>query len=156
MRQVDKHEIQLASLPSLEDQKKVVSKALIIDRSWKKLQGWKEKFLSRAGKEVLLKSVIQAIHTYLMGVYKLSSTIIQRIYSFMARFWQGKNSDQRRTHQKSWAMLCTPKCLGGMGFCDLEVFNEALLGRQAGSSLGMGKRGYRPGPGNLRGPKFCL
>ncbi|XP_058736181.1 uncharacterized protein LOC131608553 [Vicia villosa] len=34
---------------------------LVIERVWKKLKGWKEKFLSRAGKEVLIKAVAQAI-----------------------------------------------------------------------------------------------
>jgi len=34
------------------------------DRVWKKLKGWKEKFLSIAGREVLIKSVVQAIPTY--------------------------------------------------------------------------------------------
>ncbi|XP_059436088.1 uncharacterized protein LOC132169016 [Corylus avellana] len=36
----------------------------IIDRVWKRLQDWKLKFLSQAGKEILLKAVIQAIPTY--------------------------------------------------------------------------------------------
>lgn len=55
----------------------------------------KEKFLSRAGKEILLKSVIQAIPTHLMGVYKLLVSVIQRIHSIMAGFWLGQNGDKQ-------------------------------------------------------------
>ncbi|XP_021731316.1 uncharacterized protein LOC110698225 [Chenopodium quinoa] len=98
---------------------------------WKKLQGWKEKLLSWARKEVLLKSVIQAIPTYLMGVYKFPSSVIDRIESAMARSFWGQKGTRRKIHWKSWASLCTPKCLGGMGFRDLSDINDALLGRQA-------------------------
>lgn len=30
-------------------------------------------------------------------------------------------------HGKSLEFLCMPKCLGGMGFGDLRVFNKVLL-----------------------------
>ena len=41
------------------------------ERVWKKLQGWKEKLLSQAGREILIKSVIQAILTYTTSCFKL-------------------------------------------------------------------------------------
>lgn len=39
-------------LPTMFDQSKRISFAALRDRVWKKLQGWKEKLLSRAGKPV--------------------------------------------------------------------------------------------------------
>ena len=38
----------------------------IKDRVWKKLNGWNTKKLSRAGKEILLKTVAQAIPTFVI------------------------------------------------------------------------------------------
>jgi hypothetical protein len=43
----------------------------IIDKVWKKLHDWKLKFLLQAGREILLKAVIQAIPTYCMSVFLL-------------------------------------------------------------------------------------
>lgn len=56
------------------------------DKIWKELQGRKEKLLSRAGKEVLLKVVVQAIPTYLMGVHKIPVGVIRTLHAAMARF----------------------------------------------------------------------
>lgn len=79
-----------------------------MDRVWKKLQGWKEKLLSRVGKEVLLKSVIQDIPTYLMGLYRFLVAVIQSIHLAMDWFWWSKKGNKKAMHWKSWDMLCIP------------------------------------------------
>jgi hypothetical protein len=42
------------------------------DRIWKKIQVWLEKLLETSGKEVLTKSVVQAIPTFSMSCFKLA------------------------------------------------------------------------------------
>ncbi|XP_048492579.1 uncharacterized protein LOC125493354 [Beta vulgaris subsp. vulgaris] len=131
MRQVDRHQKYLG-IPALCGRSKKVLFRELLYRMWKKLRGWKEKLLSRAGKEVLIKTVIQALPTYLMGVYKLPAAVIKEIHSAMARFWWGGKGDERKMHWLSWEKMCKPKCMGGMGFKDLAVFNDALLGDEEG------------------------
>ena len=63
---------------------------------WDRLNGWKEKFLSQAGKEVLLKVVIQAIPTYTMSVFQIPKTLCQDINSMMAKFWWGHKGNDKR------------------------------------------------------------
>ena len=56
---------QYLGLPSLVGRAKKKSFSLIKERIWKKLKGWKEKLLSQASHEILIKAVIQAIPTYI-------------------------------------------------------------------------------------------
>lgn len=59
----------------------------LIDRVKKKIQGWKEKLLSFAGKEVLIKAVIQAIPIYAMTLFKLPKDLLNNIKVLIRQFW---------------------------------------------------------------------
>jgi hypothetical protein len=70
----------------------------IKDRVWDWLQSWKVNFLSQAGKEVLLKAVIQAIPTYGMSVFLLPVTLCKEINRLMQRFWWGHKENNSKIH----------------------------------------------------------
>ena len=53
----------------------------------KKLTGWKEKLLSKAGKEILIKAVAQAISTYSMGCLKLLDSFCEDLTKLIQNFW---------------------------------------------------------------------
>jgi hypothetical protein len=59
----------------------------IKDRVWRRLQGWKEKLLSQAGREVLIKSIIQAIPTYTMCCFNFPLRLCAEISSMATNFW---------------------------------------------------------------------
>jgi len=44
-----------------------------------KLEGWKEKLISKGGKEILLKTLIQAIPQYTMSVFKIPISLCKAI-----------------------------------------------------------------------------
>ena len=85
-------------LPSLVGRNKKASFNYIKDRVWKKLQGWKEKLLSQAGREILIKIVVQAIPTYTMSCFKLLIGLCSEIESLIRRFWWGQKGEQRKVH----------------------------------------------------------
>lgn len=88
-----------------------------------KIRGWSEKNLACAGKEALLKSVVQYIPTYSMSCFLLTKKVFSKLSSHMARYWWSSSLDRRSLHWSS------PKAKGGMGFRDLHLFNLALLGK---------------------------
>ena len=59
-------------IPTIVGRNKKASLNYIKELVWIKLQDWKEKLLSQAGKEILLKGVVQAIPTFAMSCFKLS------------------------------------------------------------------------------------
>jgi hypothetical protein len=61
--------------------------AYLKDRVWKKIQRWKEKLLSKAGKEILIKAVAQAIPTYAMSCFDLTKLLFDEISAIICRFW---------------------------------------------------------------------
>ena len=70
----------------------------IKDRVWGKLRGWKEKLLSQAGKEVLLKAVVQAIPTFAISCFRLPVGLCQDIEMLIRKFWWGQKGDRRKIH----------------------------------------------------------
>ena len=74
----------------------------LIDRIVMRISGWKEKLLSTGGKEVLLKSVVQAIPTYAMSVFKIPKKNCKGITDEMSHFWWGDDDNQRRMHWMAW------------------------------------------------------
>lgn len=104
--------------------------AWILARVNAKLAGWKEKLLTKAGKEVLIKSVVQSIPTYAMSIFKLPVSICRAIEQRIASFWWQNGDAKRGMHWKRWEVLKTRKDEGGLGFKDLLTFNRAMLGKQ--------------------------
>ncbi|XP_057450409.1 uncharacterized protein LOC130741856 [Lotus japonicus] len=152
-------------LPTVIGKSKVQILNFVKERVWKKLKGWKEKALSRAGREVLIKAVAQAIPSYAMSCFILPDGICAEIDSMISRFLWSGDVTRRGLHWTGWKNLCKNKSDGGLSFRDFKSFNLSLVAKNwwrvytqpdtllarvfsgvyfpRGSILGA-KKGYRP------------
>ncbi|KAL9671897.1 hypothetical protein QQ045_009470 [Rhodiola kirilowii] len=99
----------------------------IIQRLTMKLDCWNNRLLSRAGRRVLIQSVLQSIVFYWARIYFLPKKVLMVLNYICANFlWNGSRAG-RSCHLQSWKMACIDKKEGGLGIKDMEMMNDAMV-----------------------------
>jgi hypothetical protein len=99
----------------------------IIEKVKSKVDGWRAKSLSQAGRLVLIKSVAAAIPSYAMSTFLLPKSICSQLDKVFKNFWWGFSSSKTKNLSlKSLELICTRKALGGLGMRSMKDVNLAL------------------------------
>ncbi|CAH9106024.1 unnamed protein product, partial [Cuscuta epithymum] len=117
-------------LPAFFGKRKKEILSYIRNRVVSRIQNWNSKFLSRAGREIMLKTVIQTMPTYTMNVFLLPLDLCRELEVMMNGYWW-KGKSEKGIRWRNWDSLCKPKKYGGMGFRKIRDFNLAMLAKQA-------------------------
>ncbi|KAL9681311.1 hypothetical protein QQ045_013094 [Rhodiola kirilowii] len=118
-------------LPLVLNRKWSTDFSVVLDRFWSKVSGWNNATLSCGGKEILIKSVLQAIPQYFMHCFMLPDSVTNKLQAIISRYWWSQKMESRPMHWISNTVLMKEKLEGGLGFKDLKLVNMSLLAKQA-------------------------
>ncbi|KAL1119873.1 hypothetical protein V6Z11_D01G132900 [Gossypium hirsutum] len=99
------------------------------DRLKEKISHWSVRMLSRGGKEIFIKSVLQELSTYLMSCSLLLKFLCNELEGIISRFWWQKEHNQKGILWCKWKDLCALKEEGGLSSRDFSKFNIVLLAK---------------------------
>lgn len=66
-------------MPVMWGRSKRAAMNYIVEKVRERVQSWKKRLLSYAGKEIMIKAVLQALPTYTMSVFRLSNDTLQQL-----------------------------------------------------------------------------
>lgn len=76
----------------------------------KRIQRWDGRLILQGGKEVLVKSVAQSLHTYAISVFMLPTEITKDLERTITKFWwNSKSSEKKGIHWMIWECLSRHK-----------------------------------------------
>eukprot|EP00253_Pinus_taeda_P013144 PITA_13144 len=99
----------------------------LIDRFYNRISGWEWRFLSLAGKFILVQSVLSQLAVYWAHLFHLPISISKKMRSLAANFLWGGKSFQSKIHLVKMEDLSKSWKDGGWGLLDLTVFGKALI-----------------------------
>ncbi|XP_060972158.1 uncharacterized protein LOC115717516 [Cannabis sativa] len=105
-------------LPSIVGCNKNAVLGFLKERMRKKINGWEGKVLSRDGKEVLIKSVVQSLPSYAMNIFLFPIGPCKEIERMMASFWwksTNSNGNGSGIVWMNWDKMTKHKAEGDMG-----------------------------------------
>lgn len=103
----------------------------IVDKVKDKLSGWKANLISRAGRAVLINSVMNTIPNHVMQCTYLPQSTCKALDRLSRDFLWGSSEQQKKMHMIAWDTVTKPKGEGGLGIQRSRERNVALLGSMA-------------------------
>ncbi|XP_050877711.1 uncharacterized mitochondrial protein AtMg00310-like [Lathyrus oleraceus] len=104
--------------------------AFIRDRIWKKINSWRSRLLSKAGNEVMIKSVFQVIPSYIISVFIIPYAIVNDIEKMLNSFWWGGGNNNKGIRWLAWDKLTCTNNEDGLCFIDFKAFNMDMVAKQ--------------------------
>ncbi|GJX90326.1 zinc knuckle CX2CX4HX4C containing protein [Tanacetum coccineum] len=97
---------------------------VLVEKLESRVNDWRNKFLSLAGRLQLIRFVLSSMHIYLDSVFFLPCRIIHDLEQLMRGFLWCQGEMKKGKAKVSWDSLCVSKHEGGLGICKIKDFND--------------------------------
>ncbi|GKA87979.1 RNA-directed DNA polymerase, eukaryota, reverse transcriptase zinc-binding domain protein [Tanacetum coccineum] len=98
----------------------------LIDKVKNRVDDWKNKYLSYAGRLQLIASVLSSLNVYWTVVLLITKTVVKDTNKILKGFLRCKGETKRGKAKVASKTLCSPKSQGGLGLRMLGLWNEVL------------------------------
>ena len=117
-------------IPIFKAASRVVHWLPLLDKLKNKIHAWGATWLNKAGKVILMNSVLTSLPIYQCSVLLAPKTITNRINELLCRFlWEGGRNCEKKIHLVSWDKVTRPKMEGGLQIRDVATQNLAMGGK---------------------------
>jgi hypothetical protein len=101
----------------------------VIEKTERRLAGWKRMYLSKGGCLTLIKSTLFNLPNYYLSLFPIPKGVAHRLEKIQRDFLWGGLGEEFKFHLVNWKQICTPIQIGRLGIRNLVLFNQALLGK---------------------------
>uniref|UniRef100_A0A803Q9D0 Reverse transcriptase domain-containing protein n=1 Tax=Cannabis sativa TaxID=3483 RepID=A0A803Q9D0_CANSA len=122
-----KNDASYLGIPLFRSKKRSNDMQYLVQRVLSRIEGWKSRLLSKAGRTCLVQSVRTSIPLYVATSEVIPSGIANKMEQGLRKFWWGDNEKRNSIHTISWSSLCKSKFKGGLGIRRIKDFNSSLL-----------------------------
>ncbi|XP_059292008.1 uncharacterized protein LOC132045445 [Lycium ferocissimum] len=98
----------------------------MVTKVFKRLNGWQGNMLSCGGRQILIKSVIQALPTYILSAINPPKRTLELIEKHMCNFFWGTDNGKNKYHWCDWDKLCFPKDESGIVIRNMMDISNTL------------------------------
>ena len=74
-----------------------------------RVNGWTDRWLSKGRNEVLIKSFLLALPTYVMSSFLFTLELCEKLASAIVQFWWSSNPPKRGIHWAKWENISLPR-----------------------------------------------
>jgi len=101
----------------------------LVSKTASKLQSWKTKHISKAGRVALIQANLESMLAHTMQCFQLPKTTARNINRISRNFFWQNYDDCKGLPLISWDKICRPKKAGVLGLRKMEPVNSAFLSK---------------------------